>query len=91
MPEGSFLAPLRGRWSTDERSRCQASEPPDLPIKLATINVDPVAPRGGLGGVYTIRSRQTSCRGMISGGRCTPSTTGARSQVDGRTWDRNRN
>ncbi|KAH0816617.1 hypothetical protein GEV33_006174 [Tenebrio molitor] len=53
LPEGSLLAPLRGRWSTDEQSRCQTSEPPDLPIKLATINVDPVAPRGGLGGVST--------------------------------------
>ncbi|KAH0819249.1 hypothetical protein GEV33_003542 [Tenebrio molitor] len=35
---------------------------------LLRLTVDPVAPRGGLGGVYTIRSRQTTCRGVISGG-----------------------
>ncbi|KAH0820237.1 hypothetical protein GEV33_002554 [Tenebrio molitor] len=34
---------------------------------LLRLTIDPVAPRGGLGGVYTIRSRQTTCRGVISG------------------------
>jgi hypothetical protein len=51
------------------------SEPPDLPVKCATTDRRPGGTTGRSGRGVHSRSRQTTCRGMISGGECTPSTT----------------
>jgi hypothetical protein len=51
------------------------SEPPDLPIKSDMTDRRPGGSHGRSGGGVHSRSRQTTCRGVISGGECTPSTT----------------
>jgi hypothetical protein len=54
------------------------SEQPDLPIKSATTDRRPGGTTGRSGRGVHSRSRQTTCRGVNSGGECTPSTTRVR-------------